>query len=188
MSRPPKPVSVLKGEGKSHRTKKELRQRESAEQALLTGVNIKESAAVKNNVVAHAEFKRVLTLLKKINKSDALYQTVINRYCLMVAECDELEQRKVTLLYAIADLQALFEETIDDYEEGDRLEFIVRFSTEMGKLNGLVVSIDKQLQTKRKMLLDIEKENVMTIASALRSIPKQSEDKPSALLQVLQSD
>ena len=36
--------------------------------------------------------------------------------------------------------------------------------------------LDKQLQPKRKMLLDIEKENIMTIASALRVIPKKPEN------------
>ena len=48
-----------------------------------------------------------------------------------------------------------------------------------------LVSMDKQIQTKRKMLLDMEKENVMTIASALRSIPKKPESKKNALKEVL---
>lgn len=43
----------------------------------------------------------------------------------------------------------------------------------MASLSSTIISIDKQLQSKRKMLLDIEKENIMTIASALRSIPKK---------------
>ena len=52
-----------------------------------------------------------------------------------------------------------------------------------------IVSLDKQIQAKRKMLLDIEKENVMTIASALRSIPKK-EDKEAdnPLLKVLRGE
>jgi hypothetical protein len=33
--------------------------------------------------------------------------------------------------------------------------------------------LDAKLMQKRKMMLDIEKENIMTIASALRSIPKK---------------
>jgi hypothetical protein len=36
-----------------------------------------------------------------------------------------------------------------------------------------VVGLDKQIMAKRKMMLDIEKENIMTIASALRSVPKK---------------
>ena len=39
------------------------------------------------------------------------------------------------------------------------------------------------------MLLDIEKENIMTIASALRSIPKKDSDKvEDPLLKVLRGD
>ena len=38
MARPSKPASVIKLEGKSHRTKKELRNREQAENSLLSGM------------------------------------------------------------------------------------------------------------------------------------------------------
>ena len=55
MSRPtpPKTAEILKYEGKSHRTKAEIRQREKGEKALLTGVNLKEKKEVENNKVAH---------------------------------------------------------------------------------------------------------------------------------------
>ena len=52
-----------------------------------------------------------------------------------------------------------------------------------------MLSIDKQIVSKRKMLLDIEKENVMTIASALRSIPKKDNSKEeNPLLRVLRGE
>ena len=53
-----------------------------------------------------------------------------------------------------------------------------------------MIAIDKQLQTKRKMLLDIEKENVMTITSALRSIPKKVDNESSKekLLRAINGD
>ena len=52
-----------------------------------------------------------------------------------------------------------------------------------------MLSIDKQVQAKRKMLLDIEKENVMTIASALRCIPKKEDkDADNPLLKVLRGE
>jgi len=50
-----------------------------------------------------------------------------------------------------------------------------------------MISIDKQIQVKRKMLFDIEKENVMTIAAALRSIPKKEEKKSDALRDALKN-
>ena len=58
------------------------------------------------------------------------------------------------------------------------------YNLELGMQKNLV-SLDKQVQTKRKMLLDIEKENIMTIASALRSVPKKTEKKDNPLLAAL---
>ena len=50
-------------------------------------------------------------------------------------------------------------------------------------------TIDKQIDSKRKMLLDIEKENVMTIASALRCIPKKdNKEEDNPLLKVLRGE
>ena len=49
MPTPPKPFSVLKSEGKSHRTKKELKLREQGEKALSTGTALKARNEVKKN-------------------------------------------------------------------------------------------------------------------------------------------
>jgi hypothetical protein len=51
-----------------------------------------------------------------------------------------------------------------------------------------MIECDRQVQAKRKMLLDIEKENIMTIAAALRSIPKKTDKPKSKLLEALQGD
>lgn len=68
-----------------------------------------------------------------------------------------------------------------DEEEMTMKEY---YNLELGMQKNLV-SLDKQVQAKRKMLLDIEKENIMTIASALRSVPKKTEKKDNPLLAVL---
>ena len=47
----------------------------------------------------------------------------------------------------------------------------------LAQMESAVISLDKQVMAKRKMLLDIEKENIMTIAAQLRSIPKKIEDE-----------
>lgn len=52
-------------------------------------------------------------------------------------------------------------------------------------MQNTIIGLDKQIQSKRKMILDIEKENIMTIASALRSIPKKDEKAGSKLLEAL---
>lgn len=57
MARPSKSTDVLKAEGKSHRTKAEMAQREAAEKALLTGITMRENADVKKDKVAHREYQ-----------------------------------------------------------------------------------------------------------------------------------
>lgn len=174
MARPAKPASVIKLEGKSHRTKKELRTREQAENSLLSGIKLKESEEVKNNPKAHQEFLRVKKLLAGIDKSDDLYGSVINRYCLTLAECSEFEEKRERT-----------QELMDKLEmRSDEMEFTEFLKLQDGLAKQLI-SYDKQIQAKRKMLFDIEKENVMTIASALRSIPKTPEKKNNALKEAL---
>ena len=68
-----------------------------------------------------------------------------------------------------------------DEEEMTMKEY---YNLELGMQKNLV-SLDKQVRAKRKMLIDIEKENIMTIASALRSVPKKTEKKANPLLAAL---
>ena len=170
-----KPVNVIRMEGKSHRTKRELKSRENAEKRLLTGEKLKERKEVKNDPVAHKEFLRIKKLLEKVEKNDDLYSSVINRYCQLYAECKDFEEKREAIYKQLLDLQENYQEemTIKEY-----------YNLELGMQKNLI-SLDKQVQTKRKMLLDIEKENIMTIASALRSVPKKVEKKDNPLLAAL---
>lgn len=173
--RPSKPFTVLSSEKKSHRTKAELVQRKNEEQALLTGQKLKESKEVKENPVAHKEFRRVVKLLESIQKNDAIYEQSINRYCLIVAECAEISEKKAKL----QDEEKMLEEHKGEFEDIKQyFELLIAFQKNE-------LALDKQLQSKRNMLLSLEKENAMTIASALRSIPKKQEKKTNALLQAL---
>ena len=94
MPTPAKPVSVLEAEGKSHRTKAELEKRREGENALATGTSLKERPEVKKNEIAHKEFLRLNKLLKSIEKNDAIYEAVINRYCILHAECQDFQNRR----------------------------------------------------------------------------------------------
>lgn len=181
MSRPPKPFEVLKSEGRSHRTKAELEQRRKGEEALLTGVPLRERPEVKNSARAHAEFQKINKLLKKIDKNDALFEGVINRYCILVSECEEFEGKREQFYAQMKKLEAMEYRLI-----GDKEMTYSEFYKTIGGLQSQIVSIDKQIQVKRRMLMDIEKENLMTIQSGLRSIPKK-EDKgeKDALIAVL---
>jgi len=166
--RPPKPVSVLKFEKKSHRTKAELKAREEAESQLLTGVKMKPWPEVRESKSAKKEFNRVTKLLEKIGHNDALHEAVINRYCILVSEC---KQAEVT----IRELRDNINELAQAKSAGE-IDFL-QYLQERGAIQNLIIAWDKKLMDKRKMLLQIEKESVMTILGALRSIPKKAPKK-----------
>ncbi len=177
MPTPAKPISVIKMEGKSHRTKKEKERREKEEAKLLSGTILKERKDVRANPVAHKEFLRIEKVLKKIEKNDAIYESVINRYCILQAECADLETKREKIYDLIFDLEESFEKSADEMDPKERAFTLIEFSKNMAKLGATMIACDKQVQAKRKMLLDIEKENVMTIAAALRSIPKKEKEE-----------
>ena len=174
MARPSKPAKVIEMEGRSHRTKKELRQRMQAEESQLTGEKIKESKEVKENELAHKEFLRLKKLLKSIEKDDDLYGKIINRYCILLAECNEFEEKREKLYEHSKELENHF----DEFDYPDYIKMQLDISKQL-------IAYDKQIQSKRKMLFDIEKENIMTIASSLRSIPKKTESKKNAVKEAL---
>lgn len=178
MPTPPKPFSVLKAEGKSHRTKAELDLRKKSEEALSTGTALRERPEVRAHPFAHKEFLRLNKLLKKIEKNDAIYETVINRYCMLQAECKDFEEKRESFYRDIEELTNDRETFVDN----DDLSSYYKLKNNM-QLQ--IIALDKQVQAKRKMLLAIEKENIMTIAAALRSIPKKVDKNEDPLLKVL---
>jgi hypothetical protein len=185
MPTPAKPYAVLVSEKKSHRTKKELKARKEAEEALITGTKLKERPEVRNNPIAHKEFQRVDKILKTINKNDAIYEPVINRYCLIQAEVLDFEQKRERTYDTICSMRDCFEEAIEGMPPEEKVILIMDISDKLEKLTKTVIAYDKQIQVKRKMLFDIEKENIMTIAAALRNIPKSQEKTENPLLKAL---
>lgn len=177
MPTPPKPVIMLESEKKSHRTKKELEQRKKVEAALQTGKKLTERPEVKANPVAHKEYQRINNLLKAIKKNDGLYTGVINRYCLLYAECLEQEERREEFRRGIEELRE--ERERDGIEASEYFRLLDRMQKNINTLDSLCI-------TKRRMMLDIEKECIMTIVAALRSIPKkpdkEEEQDPMAAL------
>ncbi len=186
MPTPPKPYLMLVNEKKSHRTKAELKQREQGEKALATGTALRERPEVKENPVAHKEFLRLNKLLKGIEKNDAIYEAIINRYCLLQAECTGLEEKRERCYKTIERLDDAFEEEIENTPSEERGKLIRSYSKSYNESLKHLLGCDSQIQSKRKMLLDIEKENIMTIASALRSIPKKVDESKNPLLEALQ--
>lgn len=160
MPTPSKPIQLVKG----HVTKKQIKAREKAESSLASGSSFKEWAETKNNPVAHKEFMRLRKVLAAIKKNDALHESIINRYCLLHAECKEYE--------------AMLNDFLEQLKCDELLEmkFEDRIMVQL-KIQDKIMQCDSKLMQKRKMMLDIEKENIMTIASVLRSIPKNPEEE-----------
>lgn len=180
MPTPSKPFVVLKSEGKSHRTKAELKLREEGEKALASDEKMKAKKEVKNNKIAKKEFKRIYDLLANIEKNDALYENVINRYAMLYAECCEFEEKRERFYRDMIKLD-------EEYEEDD--DFTMKeYYTLINSIQRNIIDLDKQIQNKRKMMLDIEKENIMTIASQLRNIPKKTDEQENPLLKVLRGE
>lgn len=152
----PKPVVMLKG----HRTKREKELREKAETELTTGEGFKEWVDVKNNVIAHKEFIRLKRIFSKIKKNDSLHESIINRYCLLHAEIKEFEEIKKKLQCSLIELHKQDMDFLEKLDAQDKI---------LSKIN----TCDKKVMEKRKVLFDIEKENLMTMQSVLRSVPKQ---------------
>lgn len=183
MARPSKPAAVIVAEGKSHRTKAEIKAREAAEKSVLSGKPLYERPSVKKNKAAHAEFRRVLGLMRAIGKDDALYSSGLNTYCQLFAEISEMEQDKVKIDEVAETLDKRFEE-LENLEYEQAIAFEKAYTQLVSQKLALSAAIDK----KRKMMLDIDKENVMTISAALRSIPKAPEKEENPLLKVLMED
>jgi len=169
--RPTKPLALVKG----HRTKAEKAIRAKAESSLLTGIALKEWPDVKTDPIANKEFSRLKKILKAIQKDDALYEVVINRYCQLHSECQGLEKQK-------AQCEDDLKEVLAAHQQKE-IDFLTYLEKKEGIQNRFL-ALDKKIMEKRKMMLAIEKENVMTIQSALRSIPKtpdkNSEKSPMA--------
>lgn len=169
MGRPPELTDVILFKGKSHHAKAEFEQRKAAELSLATGIHMKMWTEVKANKEAAVEFVRVSELLAIIGKDDALQEAVVNRYCLLHAECIDFKKKCAVIAKSINELKREFEDEKIDAKAYHAL------NNDMWKS---IANLDKQIMSKRNMMFAIEKENLMTIASALRSIPKKQEKPP----------
>lgn len=172
MGRPPKDLRVLTG----HRTKAELETREKAEKALRTGRNMKKWPAVKANRFASARFNDIVKAFEAIDLNDVLFESTINRYCVILGECDDLEG---DVRRAKADLEKL----CDARYEMDPVEY----AEEYKRLMRVIVNAERMLAPRRNALLAIEKENIMTVVSKMRAVPKkpmeeEEQDPMSAVL------
>jgi len=183
VARPSKPAAVIEAEKKSHRTKAEIEQRKKGETALLSNSPLYERGEVKKNKLAHAEFLRVAELMQSIGKDDALYSSGLNTYCQLYAEISEMEHQKSEIAILAEELKEKFD-TLPAMEYDD----ILQFTKQVTKLASMQLSIGSEIDKKRRLMLAIDKENVMTISAALRSIPKTPEKAENPLIKALMGE
>lgn len=180
MPTPKKTADVLAAHGTAHITKKDLAQRKKAEQASLTGNPLRETVQTKGNELAHKEFLRMAALLKKIKKNDDIYRNVVNRYCMLCAECVEFVEKREHIFEMLQEFCNKKEEIICNEEMTWKEAY--RIETDM---QSNMITLDKQIQTKRKMMLDIEKENGWTVKASIQTIPPRQESKSNPLKEAL---
>lgn len=180
MARPSKPVSVIESEGKSHRTKAELKARAEAENSVLSGEPLSERQEVKKNKIAHKEFLRISKLMASIEKSDALYSSGINTYCMLYAEIRELQGD-------LSEISLLAEETKETFRSIEDItpDQLITFTRQINKLLSQKTALMSAIDRKRNMMLAIDKENVMTISAALRTIPKTPQKQTNPIADLL---
>lgn len=177
MARPSKPISVIVSDGKSHRTKAEIESRQKAEAALSSGQALKARTEVRENPIALKEYRRVSKLLANIGKNDALVEGSVNRYCQLTAEVADMEKLRDEFKKGIDELTRDYEADCQAHSDIDeRIIPTMEYFQTLSKMQSSLINLDKQVMAKRKMLLDLEKENIMTIAAQLRSIPKKAEE------------
>lgn len=175
MARPAKAAAVLAAEGKSHRTKAEMQRRRDGEKAALSGLPMREEKAVAADPVAHAEFQRVRKLLKAVGKNDAMYEAVINDYCMTKADIVRYTEMRDAVQRDADGLDGA------DVAPAERIKL-------RDSLYKSILGFDRQIHALQKRRFDIEKESGFTVAAALRAIPKKPEQQKNPLLEALQDD
>ena len=179
MPRPPKTITAIKSEKRTHITKREIAHREQAETALLSGYRIKETREIKADSIAHKEYLRIKGLLKAINKDDEIYGAPVRRYCMTRSRLDSLYRDIEKSQKELEELKAT-RDKISDRKK--RLEYIRIISSH----ERIIEKKERLAKWYRAEMSDFEKENCMTIKSSLVLSTKQGAERKNTLKEILQ--
>ena len=203
--RPSKPVAS----NKKHLTNAEKEQREHYEKALLSGKKITERKRVRDDAIAHGEFRRVVALMKAIGKNDALYAEQINRYAELHSEEEFYKDLAAELRGELTELSRLAKEVAvvvgqladirDSMDKVEAVELAARVTAvtealsellkRRGELLKQISDADLKVKQKREAKLAIERENCMSVSAALRTIPKDvHKDEDDELIKLLKGE
>jgi phage terminase small subunit len=158
--RPGKPVNLLMMEGRKHLTKSEIEARTQQEQGLQSGnKRFKPNEKVMQNETALKTFKQLKKLYKDIDYVEGLDENVINRYCLMTAEVDTLEE-----------LLSRMHDDLDECDEAkDRIQLYKTIA-------GAEITVNRV----RDMLLKIEDRLFLNPTSRVKNVPHKEQPKPQS--------
>ncbi len=152
--RPAKPIDLHLVAGGKHLTKQEIADRKRQENALKTNAEFKADSKVKKNPVAMKMFKKLKKLYSAIEYVDGLDENIINRYCLMCAEVDSMEQ--------------LLERMNSDI---DKCESSAQMVTMYKSISGLEGTLNRS----RDMLLKMEDRLFLNPTARVKNVPKKQE-------------
>lgn len=153
--RPSKPIKLILLEGKTHLTKKQIAEREAKEDSLKSDLSYHPNKKVKSNPVALEMFIKLQKLYKNIEYVDGLDENIINRYCLLTSEVDDMEK----LLHRM-------EDDIDKCENPSQMVTMYK------SISGL----EGNLNRARDMLLKIEDRLFLNPTARVKNVPKKKEE------------
>jgi hypothetical protein len=159
--RPPKTLTLVKG----HLTNEQKEIREKTEKSLVTSYPMKTWKKTRENVTAKKHFNKIKRAFAKIELDDICFEAVLNRYCIILGECEEVETTR-SALFGGARYLAEHEEEYDP----------LTYAAELGRIADRISACDRALAKKRDMMLSIERENIMTVNAKLRAVPKKPAD------------
>lgn len=163
----PKPLSLVQG----HRTKAETEARAANEKALTTDEKMRMPQSVRVNKEAAAHWRRLCKVLGSVGMDEAFYENVLGRYCVLLAEHDQLIAERAQRQAAVDEIR----------QRKDEMEF-ADYVQGLQSVAGMVDATDRAISKKRDQLLAIERENLLTVQGKLRAIPKKPEEKkPSGI-------
>ena len=155
--RPSKPVDLIVLEGRTHLTKKQIEDRRKKEESLKSDSPYQPNKKVKSNPVALEMFYKLQKLYRNIDYVDGLDENIINRYCLLTAEVDGMEQ-----------LLQRMESDIDKC--GSSGEMVTMYKSISG--------MEGNLNRSRDMLLKMEDRMFLNPTARVKNVPKKQEEPP----------
>lgn len=164
MGRTRKSIAILKAEGRTHLTKKQIAQRELAERSWRTGTPIQTAPEIENDPIAKAQFERVTMLLERLGANDEVFGACTRRYCMNTSYLQETKRE-------LAHWEELRDSTDSTklYKEYDKL---ARHAWRLTR-------------TLERELLQYEKDQGMTVISSMKLYAPKTETKPDPLQEIL---